>query len=55
MQYFLSDIPVVGQTVSLVGEEGHHLVKVKRCQRGENIQLFDGNGLQAKAEDVHNQ
>lgn len=49
MQYFLLDIPAVDQTVKIDGEEGHHLVKVKRCQMGETIQLFNGNGLQASA------
>lgn len=50
MQYFLLGIPEIGQLVNLEGDEGHHLTKVKRCDLGEVIKLFDGNGIQASAE-----
>lgn len=50
MQYFSLKIPLVNETFSLEGDEGHHLIKVKRCRIGENIKLFDGNGTQATAE-----
>jgi 16S rRNA (uracil1498-N3)-methyltransferase len=50
MQYYLSEIPEVGHSVTIDGEEGHHLTRVKRCEIGESINLFDGKGSQAKTE-----
>lgn len=49
MQYLKLNIPEVGVTETIDGEEGHHLTKVKRCQIGEDIQIFDGNGIIARA------
>lgn len=52
MQFFSLKIPMVNELFTLGGDEGHHLIKVKRCQIGEVIKLFDGNGTQASAEVV---
>jgi 16S rRNA (uracil1498-N3)-methyltransferase len=49
MQHFLSTIPPLGQNAFVEGDEGHHLAKVKRCQINEEVKLFDGNGVQARA------
>lgn len=43
---FLADLdsPVVGQSVTLTGEEGRHAAAVRRLRVGETILISDGNG-----------
>lgn len=36
-------------TTTISGAEAHHLVHVLRCQVGEGIELFDGQGVSAQA------
>ncbi len=40
---FVAPLPESG-TVSLDREEGHHLVRVRRVRRGDEVVLFDGEG-----------
>lgn len=47
MQYYLEKIPSDTDICKLSDEEGHHLVRVKRCVLNETIKIFDGKGQQA--------
>lgn len=41
--------PLGGERVTLEGDEAHHLARVMRAQRGEEVVLFDGTGVEAHA------
>lgn len=43
-----ADPLVAGQTVQLIGPEGHHAAAVRRMRVGEAIALTDGRGLKAR-------
>ena len=45
--YLPSELNVAA--VELAGSEAHHLLHVLRCQVGEKVCLFDGNGTEATA------
>ena len=47
-RYFLPDFPDTG-VCQLDGSEAHHLLHVMRCQVGDQIELFDGQGRVATA------
>lgn len=47
-----ADIPSIGETATLMGDEGRHAVSVRRIKPGEFITLSDGAGLMAEAEVV---
>ncbi len=38
-----------GSTALIVGDEAHHAVRVKRVREGDQVTLFDGQGLVARA------
>lgn len=48
--HFATDLPEVGQQVSLDGPEGRHAATVKRLGPGELLKLIDGHGGWAEAE-----
>jgi 16S rRNA (uracil1498-N3)-methyltransferase len=46
---FFVDAIGSNETVTLSGEEAHHLARVRRVRRGELVQIFDGSGIEAIA------
>ena len=44
-RYFYNEKINVGEIISLDGEEAHHLINVMRTRLGENVCLFNGNGI----------
>jgi 16S rRNA (uracil1498-N3)-methyltransferase len=39
---------LLGETVSITGEELHHAARVVRLRQGEEVELFDGDGAAAR-------
>ena len=48
--FYCRDLPAVGETVTLTGDEAHHAAGARRLHVGDVLQLFDGNGTVARAE-----
>jgi len=48
-RYFYPNPIVQGQTITLDGEEFHHLVHVCRARAGESVEIVNGLGVLAKA------
>ncbi len=48
-RYYCPDLTTSGTLVSLGESESGHAIKVMRVQIGDDVELFDGNGKQAKA------
>lgn len=48
-RYFVPDLPLCGGRIGLPDSEALHAVKVMRVREGEEIELFDGRGHQARA------
>jgi 16S rRNA (uracil1498-N3)-methyltransferase len=48
-RYFYPEIFVEEQTISLDGQEHHHLINVMRTKLGEEIEIVNGKGQLAKA------
>jgi 16S rRNA (uracil1498-N3)-methyltransferase len=49
-RYYVPEIPEAGREILLPKEVSRHLQKVLRLSRGACLQLFDGKGIEAKAE-----
>lgn len=49
MAQFFVDAPVDNTTVVIEGEDYHHLVRVRRAQVGDSIQVIDSNGVRYQA------
>ena len=47
---FFTPAPLQTSTISLEGEEFHHLVKVMRIRPGETVELINGRGELAKSQ-----
>jgi 16S rRNA (uracil1498-N3)-methyltransferase len=47
-RFYVSE-PIASGTVSLVGDEGHHLSRVMRARPGDLVTLFDGGGAEFPA------
>jgi len=48
-QYFVPPENISGSEVVISGSEAHHLVRVMRKKKGDEISLFDGTGKQYRA------
>jgi 16S rRNA (uracil1498-N3)-methyltransferase len=48
-RYFV-ETPITGVHASLTGPEARHLARVMRAQRGDQVILFDGSGMECLAE-----
>ena len=48
-RFFCPDLPTVG-SLTLEGDEAHHLARVRRIGPGTAVELFDGRGLAVRAE-----
>ncbi len=48
-RFLCSDIPAVGTQVALDGPTSHHLLRVTGIAPGEQVELFDGQGVAARA------
>jgi 16S rRNA (uracil1498-N3)-methyltransferase len=44
--YFVEPSQITGDHFTLTGDEAHHLLRVLRVKRGDQIDLFDGTGRQ---------
>lgn len=49
-RFFLSPADWTPETLQLMGEEGHHAVRVMRKKLGDRIEVFDGQGRWARGE-----
>jgi len=48
-RFLCSDIPAAGAQVALDGPTSHHLLRVTGIAPGEQVELFDGQGVAARA------
>ena len=48
--FYCRDLPAVGETVILTGDEARHAAGARRLHVGDLLQLFDGHGAAARAE-----
>lgn len=46
---FYIDAPLTGDSLTIEGEEAHHLLHVMRARNGDAIELVDGKGVLAEA------
>ena len=47
---YYCDHPIQGDCATLAGSEAHHLLHVMRATLGEQVTLFDGSGVEFRAE-----
>ncbi|GMR03980.1 MAG: 16S rRNA (uracil(1498)-N(3))-methyltransferase [Gammaproteobacteria bacterium] len=48
--FYYRDLPAVGETITLAGDEARHAAGARRLHVGNFLQLFDGRGAVARAE-----
>ena len=49
-RYFLNEVDINGNTVTISGDDFHHISRVMRMGPGERIITVKGNGMTAVAE-----